>query len=700
MRKSFPVISQNGKPAAGPDVGFTSVAFRPAFICWLLTVVTFAVFGAVIGYDFVDLDDYGYILENPHVQAGLNGNDVLWAFRTGLGGNWHPLTWLSWMLDVQLFGMSPGGFHLTNLALHAANAVLLFLVLRLLTGAHWRSAAVAALFAWHPLHVESVAWIAERKDVLSTLFWMLTLWAYARYAHKGRAGSPLPAAVADTSGAHGVTRPAIEIEARAPGYYWLSLLFFACGLMSKPMLVTLPFVLLLLDYWPLQRFQLPVPPWRRSTFNFQLPTFRRLLFEKLPFFALSAIVSLVTFLVQKGAGAVAPIGGLPFTARIGNALVSYARYLGKTFWPVELATPYPHPTYWPAAEVILAAMLVTGLTVVVLWLSRRWPFLVTGWFWFFGMLIPVIGLVQVGGQSMADRYTYVPLIGLFIVLVWGANVTLAAWLQPRARAITSGAVAAGLLVACAARSADQLSFWRDGGSLFLHALAVTKNNDIAHDKLAHYLLGVGRLGDAETHYRASLRLKPGVADSYGNLGVTLARQGRLAEAIVQFQLALQHEPKSAEAHANLGRACAAQGQIEAAIQHHREALRLRPDWPEALNNLAWILATHPEAQHRNGAEATRLAARAVELTNQQDAGKLDTLAAAYAEAGRFAEAVETARRAMAAAMSAGQKELAGQIAPRLKLYQDQRTYRQPPVVLAPNAAGEVSLGVTNGNNFK
>jgi tetratricopeptide (TPR) repeat protein len=529
------------KPASQfPNVGH--------FICPLLVLLTLLVYLPVRHYPFVSYDDPVYVVDNRHVQAGVTAAGVQWAFTTGHAGNWHPVTWLSHMLDVQWFGAGASGPHLVNLFLHLANTVLLFIVLRRLTGALWRSAFVAALFALHPLHVESVAWIAERKDVLSGFLFLLTLWAYARYAQK-----------------------------RSRADYGVALLFFALGLMSKPMLVTLPFVLLLLDCWPLGR--------SRSTTGEGNGTlaWSDLIREKIPFFLLSAISCVVTFLVQSKGGAVQSLDRFTTGERIANAFVSYPRYLGKIFWPADLAVLYPHPGHWPAAQIALAVVLVVSLCVGAFWLGRRWPFVATGWFWFFGMLIPTIGLIQVGDQAMADRYTYLPAIGGFILLTWGAGEAL---MRYRCSKIAI-AVAAGVVVAaCAVGTRVQLSHWRDSESLFRHALAVTQKNFLAHNNLGNALLERHEVDEAIAQFQLSLKIKPDYANAQVNLGNALFEQGKLDEAIAQFETALRTQPDFAEAHYNLANVLLKKGETENAILHYGQASELDPDHVMAQNNLA------------------------------------------------------------------------------------------------------------------
>jgi protein O-mannosyl-transferase len=523
------------------------------------------------------------------------------------------VTWLSHMLDAQMFGPGPAGPHVVNLLFHVANSVLLFLVLRGLTAAHWRSALVAALFALHPLHVESVAWVAERKDVLSTLFWLLSLWAYGRYARtrsrvEGRG-----------SRAEGV--PALDAR-RSMLDYSLALVFMALGLMAKPMLVTLPFVLLLLDYWPLQRV---------AGLSFRAGPWRRLILEKVPFFVLAAASGIVTFIAQQKAGAVNPLSTLTLVARLENAVISYARYLGKTFWPVHLAVPYPHPGHWPIGPVLLAIVLMAGLTAAAWQLRRRLPFLFTGWFWFVGTLVPVIGLVQVGHQSLADRYTYVPLIGIFIALAWCAAAVAG---RARLPAAISGATALLILGACAARTMDQLRHWRNSETLFRHTIAAFKDSGFACDNLGSFLSGQGRWGEAEGCYREALRINARDPIAHDGLACCRLYQGHMDEAIAGFRRALELNPGQAITLFNLGSALAMLSQYDQAIECYRAALQLRPDEPDtlvSLGNVFFRQGRFPEAIE-NYRAALRL--------KRDYPGTSASLGAALLATGRPAEALD------------------------------------------------------------
>jgi tetratricopeptide (TPR) repeat protein len=829
-------------------------------ICLVLALGSLAVYGPVVGYDFINYDDPIYVTENPHVHGRLTLFKAVWAFTTGHASNWHPLTWLSHMLDCQLYGLRPAGHHLTSVVFHIANTLLLFGVLRRMTGALWRSGLVAALFAWHPLHVESVAWIAERKDVLSAFFWLLTMGAYLRYVSESQVQS-----------------------SRSKGWYFCALTLFALGLLSKPMVVTLPFVLLLLDYWPLRRvpgaeYQVSGAP----TENLILGTWHsarplRLVLEKAPFFILVAASSVVTFLAQKKGGAMSFQQMLTLPQRSANAVVSYARYLHKTIWPDGLAIFYPHPLSWPAWQVTGATVLLLAVTAAAVARRRRRPYLLVGWFWFLGTLVPVIGLVQVGSQSMADRYTYIPLIGMFVLLVWGFADVVQRW--PRG-SLVGRSLAAIALTACVVLTWFQVQTWRNSLTLFTHALKVTPENFISHENLgvaldslgrtneaishfekamrlqpaapypfnslgmiyarqgktelarenfeaalrvapgfpqahynmarllvaeghieeairhyqecmrndpdipdAHYnlanaLVSVGRLEEAASHYRECLRWQPDSADAHNNLGAVLVRLGALRDAVGQFNAALRIKPDFPEAQAQLAGALQKLGQIDAARIHYAEAVRLKPDfthahlklgsllaqqarfdeakshfskviqleptndlayynlaavfaaqgrfedaavtfaeavrlkpedadararlaatlarsgkfaeaigqyraalglkpdWAEALRALATILATNPAAELRNGAEAVQLAERANELTGHRDPRMLTALDEAYAEAGRFEDAIKTALQVQAVARSNQDSASAEQAARRVELYQAGKPFRE------------------------
>jgi len=529
----------------------------------LLGLATLVLYWPATHNAFINFDDSFYVSGNPHVQAGLTWESTKWAFSHPVSGNWHPVTMLSHMLDCQVFGMQPWGHHLTSLWLHALNTVLVFALLRRLTGALWRSAAVAAVFAGHPLHVESVAWVAERKDVLSACFGFLALLLYVRYAHQPQPGNEGPAADRRTG------TPACYRSLS----YWLAWLCFALGLMCKPMLVTWPFVLVLLDYWPLERFQ-PGRGWR-------------LVLEKVPFVALATAASMVALAMQQQEGAVRGLESLPLEMRAGNVLVSYCRYLGKMLWPADLAVFYPHPGNWPLRLELLAGVFLACLSTIVWVKRRRHPFLLVGWLWFIGTLVPVIGWVQVGIQSMADRYTYIPSVGLLVLIVWGAYELSRAWPH---QSVLLGLAGSSAILLCLALTRQQIGYWKDSETLFRHALAVSDDNCTARNSLGNALLDQGRTEAAIDQFQAGLRLDPNYPPALDSLGNALAKQGETDAAINQYQQALRLNPDYAEAHNNLGNALGKQGRTDAAISEYQAALRLNPDGAEAHYNLGNLLA--------------------------------------------------------------------------------------------------------------
>jgi protein O-mannosyl-transferase len=598
-----------------PASGLARLATPPVWASLALVAATLLVYFPVGWFQFVNLDDSLYVSANTHVQKGLTFGGVAWALGTGAGGNWHPLTWFSHMLDAQLFGPGPAGPHVVNLLFHLANTLLLFGLLRRLTGTLWRSAAVAALFALHPLHVESVAWISERKDVLSAFFFLLCIGAYARYVRDAEAGNP-----------------------RRRDSYGAALVLYALGLMSKPMLVTLPFILLLLDYWPLERLSLPALEPANAPVPLRAPTPPlRLLLEKWPFFLLSAVSCVVTFITQKKGGAVQPLTTLPLLPRIENTPVAYARYLGKTLWPAGLATPYPRPDHWPVLAVLISAALLAGLTVAAVWLCRRARFVGTGWFWFFGMLVPVIGLVQVGEQSMADRYTYLPLIGLFIILVWGAAALCLRWQVPR---VACAGLAGLLLIACVVLAHRQVGYWRNSEALYHHDLAVTHKNWLAAYNLGWYLDEQGRLDEALTYYRLAMKLEPRNPDPLNNIGVALVGKKQYAEALTYFQRALKAEPSFYEAHNNIGKALEELGKPDEAMQEYRLVLAKKPDHVGALNNLANAFAHKGQWPQAMQCYEASLKAKPDQVTANYGLGKI------FARLGRTDDAIARYRRAL------------------------------------------------------
>jgi protein O-mannosyl-transferase len=766
---------------------------RDIFVSLILFAATLAVFGQTCGHGFTNWDDPDYVFENQRVLSGLSRENARWAFTTFHAGNWHPLTWLSLQLDAQLFG--PGsrayhlanvllhpvgakpvsalsaawGYHLTNVLLHAANAVLLFWLLRSMTGSLWRSLMVALFFAFHPLHVESVAWIAERKDVLSTFFLMAGCLAYSWYA--GR-----------------------------PGWmkYLLTLAAFAAGLLAKPMLVTFPFVLLLLDYWPLGRGgarnlsrsgpeQGLWPPKRSATAKGS-DTFSVgwLLLEKIPFLALAACSCLVTVYAQQQGHAIRSFERYPLSMRVGNALVTYCAYIGQLVWPANLGPFYPHPADFlvqqhqsglPSWEVAGAVLVLALVSVLVCANGRTCPYLPVGWLWYLGTLVPVIGLVQVGVAGRADRYTYVPLIGLFIAGVWAVGDLASKWrIQKLAVGLSVFLVLAGVSLTW-----RQLSYWASDLMLWEHTLEACGPSTVAHTHFGIALLKLQNFDTAAEHFRATLRLDPNDPYALHDLGTALIGQGRIHEAVEQYRQAVRNHPHFDRPHYSLGLALADLGQRKEAIAEqeaalrlnpgfaaaHRalgillsseanfdeaavhlraaiegglvqpsvyyelarilalnekfgeavetldravaiepadwrlrsllglalyesgdharavaqyaEASRLNPGWPKILNQKAWILATHPDPQVRNGNQSIQLALQACQATANRNARYLDTLAAAYAEAGSFPRAVETAKQALAQAATEGNNNLAREIKEQLKLFEQRKAFRSTSV---------------------
>ena len=731
-----------------------------------LGLITLALYLPVLRANFVEYDDQQYVTDNPLVQAGLTWRGLVWAFGFH-AGNWHPLAWLSHMLDCQLYAARPWGHHLTSVLLHVATTLLLFRVLDRMTKAPWRSAAVAALFAWHPLHVESVAWVAERKDVLCACFWMLTLWGYVRYAEK-----------------------------TSPARYLLTLGSFILCLMAKPMAVTLTFVMLLLDYWPLKR---------RAEGGGRRAEVKRLLLEKVPFLALSAIACGLTLRAQQIA--IVSTEGLTLSHRLVHTLAAYNHYLCAMFWPRDLAVYYPYQIQLPTLTVAGAAFVVGLVTLLALKNFRQRPYLIVGWLWYLGTLVPVIGLVQVGDQAWADRYTYLPLIGLFVALVWFANETIKSRLVLQGLSVVAG-------TAMIVTTSGQLSYWKNTRTLFERANQVTPENYMAVTVLGSLLAKDHKLAEAREYYQMALRYKPGFPEAHFFLGNALDEEGRLDEAVAEYQkalwfrptqeqthiflgialgkqkkydeaiahynAALKLNPDSAVTHNNLARILHTQGRLDAAKEHYRaaleidpklalahnnlgilllqqgnpgegtkhlrEALRLKPenaeteynlalalnqqqqwseaaglfqktaetyradpkahyeyavalahlknsrqalseyaaalliqpDYPDALDGLAWILSTDTHADFRNGTEAVKLADRACELTGRQDPVKLKTLAAAYAEAGRFDEAGKTIQAAKELAATLKRPELAGECAALLESFQKAKPWRGSP----------------------
>jgi Tfp pilus assembly protein PilF len=581
----------HGNPSREPPPTF-SPAVPQKHLALALWLLVFLAYCPVIANDFINYDDPPYVVENFHVQSAITWQSIKWAFCTSLNANWHPLTWLSHMLDFQIFRLRPWGHHLSSLLLHAANTCLIFLVLRRMTGAVWRSWFVAALFGLHPMHVESVAWVAERKDVLSGLFWMLTLWAYARYAQKptNRSAPVLGRCDVQPTTAHkslqrleSLDNPADQYgrapirvceEGRPGKFLFLSLFFFACALMSKPMAVTLPFVLLLLDYWPLKRLQ------KENVWA--------LLLEKLPFVLLAVILSVVTVAVQRAGGAIVSMSALPLIGRLENALVSYAAYLGKLLFPAGLAVFYPEPAHWPVGTILLGCFLFLVISVFCVVMYRRQPALLVGWLWFVGTLVPVIGLVQAGSQAMADRYSYIPSIGVFIALTWG----ICALIQglPRQRIILSYGAAAAIVL-CTALTWRQVLYWKNSGTLFSHAVAVTKNNISAYWNLGDYELKHGHPDEAIRVYQKAFNLQPNFAPISAQWGTALCKLDHVEQGISMIRLSLMMDPNSTLGHLDLADALSQEGSTNDAIFEYEQAIRQYPDYFPTYNRLGALLET-------------------------------------------------------------------------------------------------------------
>jgi len=532
--------------------------YSSLLICVALALATLAVYWQVCNYDFIKYDDDVYVTDNYHVTSGVSIPNVRWAFTTPHAGNWLPLTWLSFMLDCQLFGPNPGWMHLVNLLLHIANTLLLFAVLKKMTGSLWPSAFVAALFALHPLHVESVAWITERKDVLSTLFLLLTLAAYVSY----------------------VRRPGLV-------RYLLTVLLFTLGLLAKPMLVTLPFLLLLLDYWPLERFAAP-----RAVKTAAIPDRRRVLYriiiEKIPFLVLSAVSSVITFIVQKGSGAVLDVNTLSLQKGVANAFLSYAKYIGKMFWPQNLAVFYPLDIAdIPLWQIVLCVLLLLVISIFAVRFGRKHRYLPVGWFWFVGTLIPVIGLVQSGAQSLADRYTYISLTGLFIIIAFGADRLTAKW---NYRKYFLSLLAAVVLGAASVCTSLQLKFWQNSITLFQRAVDVTSNNFLIYNNFANVLGKMGKLNQSFEYLNKALALRPNSAEIHNNLGNAFRELGKVDQAIEHYKEAVKYKPDLADAHFNLGIALSKKGNFNEAVAEYQKALAIEPANADTLSELGLVYA--------------------------------------------------------------------------------------------------------------
>ena len=688
----------------------TTPVWKIAGISLLLAGLVWLVFGQTLGHRFVNFDDGSYVYRNFDVTQGITIQGIKWAFTHVVGANWHPLTMLSHLLDCRLYGVTPAGHHATNVVLHTAAVVLLFLVFWWMTRKLWQSAFVAAVFGIHPLHVESVAWVAERKDVLSALFFMLTLAAYVYYARR-------------TSLAR----------------YLLVSILFACGLMSKPMLVTLPFVLLLLDYWPLKRF---VPSREGSIGAISDGRLRPgwwPVLEKLPLFALSGAASVTALITQHPS--LNTVNRLPLASRLGNACVTAIIYIGQMMLPRDLACFYPYPKQsLPLWGIALSISLLVGLTAGAWSLRKTRPYFLTGWLWYVGMLIPVIGIVQVGAQAHADRYTYLPQIGLYLIVTWGLADLFISW---RHRGIILGALATAALVVLTWCAWFQTSYWRDSESLWTHALAVTPDNVTARQDLCDALLEKGRVDDAIAQGRRALELEPKSGDVNNTMGAALTRKGQLDEALVYLTTALQLrptlprlrynlanvllqkgevdeaianyetelriQPNFPEGHNNLANALFRKGEPDAAFLHLKAALELNPNYPEAHNNLGialsqkgemreaiaqwnktlkiqpdnvdaqcnlvWVFATFPDPSIRNGSKAVELAKRALELSGGTNARIWRLAAVAYAEDGRFPEAIKAGENALGLAEAQGNSTLVRTLKMNIALFRDNSPLR-------------------------
>ncbi len=637
---------------------------RPRLIALLLAFATLLVFLPAGRFGFVNFDDNDYVTENPFVNHGLTLAGVKWAFTAFYAGNWHPVTWLSHMADCQFFNLDAGAHHFITVLFHAVNTVLLFILLLRLTQKTWPSALVAALFAWHPLHVESVAWISERKDVLSTFFALLALLSYAKFVKENSRHS-----------------------------YWLALVFFALGLMSKPMLVTLPCVLLLLDFWPLHRFS-------RGSFRWPL------VLEKIPFFLLTAISCVVTFLAQRNGHAVVSLAQMSFHYRLEDAVVGVAGYVQKLFWPTDLCAIYQMPEKIPAIRIFIATIALLLISAFAWqWRFSR-PYFLMGWLWFLGTLVPVSGLVQVGGQAMADRYTYIPSIGFFIALVFLAD-------EFAARIQTPGIIRfgfAGLICcACILVTEKQLQFWRDGESIFRRAVAVNPDNDIAlvdlgvaldaqgrfeealavyhqaeksgsrrsevHNNLGNILGILGRHDESLAEYREAIQIAPGDASLHNTVGIQLAALNRFDDALNEFSAAENLEPNYATPHFETAKVLFKIGRDADGLVEFRAALRIEPDNYQILATVAYYLAANENAAARDGKNALILALKANKLSGHTRPMAFDILGMALAENGDFTSAVTCAQTALDLANAAGMKNT-GQLQTRLELYKNKQPWRE------------------------
>jgi protein O-mannosyl-transferase len=649
--------------------------WRVLAVCLVLSLGTFALYSPALNFSFVNYDDPFSVINNPHVNKGLAGA-FGWAFQSGYGNTWQPLTWLSHALDCQIYGLNPAGHHATNLILHALNSALVFVVLRRLTGAFWRSAAVAAFFAWHPLHVEVAAWISERQGLLCAFFWLLTLWAYACYAENSKARL-----------------------AKAKFFYIGAVVLFALSLMSKPAAVTLPVILLLLDWWPLGRLAAtpPQPVARQALI---------LLAEKAPFFVLSAVASVMTIIAMHGNYSTDLAAQLPFKVRFVTAGMACFRYLSKSFWPSDLGAQYPFVFHWSILGLTGVALVLLAISIATGRAMKTRPYWLAGWLWFLVALLPMLNLVQGGGQPMADRNMYIPSIGLWMLICWEAYDLFA---PSRYGSAALGVLCAVLLAACCVLSSMQLGCWRNEGTL-LARIPESNYNAAGHADYAAYLMHHGQSAQAQAECEKAIAISPNFPPFSALLGHILLEEGKIDQSIAQLQLALRldnsldivrldlgraflagkrvadatmefktvlhNEPNNFEAYNGLAHISLIQGKAADAAAQFRASLKLDINQPDILNDLAWVLATNPHAEIRNGAEAVQLASRACAMTQAQAPAFLGTLAAAFAETGDFDNAVKAGQKAHDLAMAQGRKTLADSNLQLVALYRAHKPFRE------------------------
>jgi tetratricopeptide (TPR) repeat protein len=616
-------------------------------ICIGLVAATFAAYEPTLRNGFVNYDDDKYITQNPRVTGGITPDSVAWAFTQPHYYMWHPLTTLSYMLDCQLFGLNASLHHLVSLLFHIANALLVFWIFTNLTGLIWPSAFIAAVFALHPLQVESVAWAAERKTVLSGLFWFLTMAVYIWYTKR-----------------RGIRR------------YTLLFLIYGLCIMTKPIVVTLPFVLLLLDYWPLERvkLELSIKPLTPNAESPRKISAALLIIEKIPLLILSAVLAVITFISQQTGNVVSSLEKIPLNLRIANVFVSYIKYIGKVIWPSGLAVIYPyfHLNLTDAAVIICALLLVLA-TVFSIYIGRRRKYVLVGWLWYVGTLVPMVGLIQVGSQSMANRYVYISILGLLIIAVFAVKEFVA---DKTRRKIVIAISAAGLLFTLGILTRMQVKHWQNDFTLFGYALKVTENNVVAESGLGSALFKAGRYNEAVPYLTKAIRISPTHFNARNNLGMVFLKLGKLNEAIACFDELIKQKQDSSIVYVNLALVYYKQGRYDLAMQNCAKAEQLKPNDIESLNNMAWLFATIGDASARDANKAIVYARRACELSAYNDADNLDTLAVAYAAAGKFNDAIMTAEKALNVAKAAGQQNTAREIQNRLELYKVGKPYRE------------------------